>query len=328
MSYMTSYMTTKPEGAFRCRAHALRWRRYSLRWRRHSLRGSGVVLLACLVLVTVPLVAQDRLQGMPGYDRFREVAPQIGQSVVSGAIRPAWAEDGESFRYSHAGTAYRFDVTTGTLSVDPPPARRNARPPGGRAGGGRARGRQFVEAESPDGTYNAFYRDRNLYVSRADGTDERAITADGSAEDRIKYGTASWVYGEELDQVTAMWWSPDGSKLAYYRFDENPVPDFFIEMDQTKVQSSLDVEAYPKAGVDNPVVDLFVYDVAMGSATRIDVRDGQPFTDDVVGHYVYRVGWSPDGSEITFNRANRRQNITEFTACSPDTGVCRVVVRE
>ena len=46
--------------------------------------------------------------------------------------------------------------------------------------------------------------------------------------------------------------------------------------------------------------DLFVYDLVTGSTTRIDVRRGQPFTDDVVGHYVYRVGWSPDGSEIAF----------------------------
>ena len=238
-------------------------------------------MLACLTLVTVPLDAQDRLRSMPGYDRFAERAPQIDRSFVTGAIRPTWADDGKSFQYARAGQAYRFDVATGALSVDsaPPSAGLGRR-------GGRARGRQFVEAESPDGVFKAFYRDRNLYMSRADGTDERALTTDGIAEERIKYGTASWVYGEELDQITAMWWSPDASKLAYYRFDENPVPDFFIEMDQTKLQSSLDVEAYPKAGVDNPVVDLFVYDVAMGSATRIDVRDGQPFTDDVVGHYV------------------------------------------
>jgi len=304
-------MTTKLDDTFRC-----------------SLHGAGMALLAFLTLVTVPLAAQDRLQSMPGYERYREMAPQISRSVVSGAIRAAWAEDGESFRYAVAGATYRFDIATGTSSVDPPPARRNTGPLGGRGGGGRARGRQFAEAESPDGTYRAFYRDRNLYVSRADGTDERAITTDGSADDRIKYGTASWVYGEELDQVTAMWWSPDGSKLAYYRFDENPVPDFFIETDQTAVQTSLDIEAYPKAGVDNPIVDLFVYDVSAGSATRIDVREGRPFTDDVVGHYVYHVGWSPDGSEITFNRTNRRQNIMEFTACGPDTGDCRVVVRE
>ena len=38
------------------------------------------------------------------------------------------------------------------------------------------------------------------------------MTTDGSEKDRIKYGTASWVYGEELAQTTAMWWSPDGAE--------------------------------------------------------------------------------------------------------------------
>ncbi|MCJ7629309.1 MAG: prolyl oligopeptidase family serine peptidase, partial [Longimicrobiales bacterium] len=38
--------------------------------------------------------------------------------------------------------------------------------------------------------------------------------------------------------------------------------------------------------------------------------------------------WSPDGSELTFQRTNRRQNINEFTACTPSTGACRVIVRE
>src|SRR5690606_2293395 len=70
------------------------------------------------------------------------------------------------------------------------------------------------------------------------------------------------------------------------------------------------------------------YDLASGRSVRIDVRDGQPFTDDVVGHYVYRVSWSPDGTELTFNRTNRRQNVMEFVACNPDTGRCRVVIRE
>jgi len=87
-------------------------------------------------------------------------------------------------------------------------------------------------------------------------------------------------------------------------------------------------EAYPKAGTDNPVVDLFVYDVASGKTTQVDVRDGTPSADDVVGYYVYNVRWSPDGSELLFNRTNRRQNIMEFTACAPGTGACRVVVRE
>ncbi len=58
-----------------------------------------------------------------------------------------------------------------------------------------------------------------------------------------------------------MWWSPDGKKLAYYRFDESKVPDFYLTPNLTTIQDTLDVEAYPKPGVPNPIVDLFVYDV-------------------------------------------------------------------
>src|SRR5262249_38509446 len=113
-----------------------------------------------------------------------------------------------------------------------------------------------------------------------------------------------------------------------YRFDESKVPDYYLELDQTKLQSTVDVEAYPKPGVPNPVVDLFVYDVATKKTTRIDVRDGKPFSNDVVGHYVYHVAWSPDGSELTFNRANRRQNPRELRACNPAAGACGAVIQE
>jgi dipeptidyl-peptidase-4 len=87
-------------------------------------------------------------------------------------------------------------------------------------------------------------------------------------------------------------------------------------------------EAYPKAGTENPIVDLFVYDVATGRTQRVDARDGKPLTDDVVGHYVYGIGWTKDGSELLLRRTNRRQNIMEFAACDPVSGACRVIVRE
>ncbi len=170
---------------------------------------------------------------------------------------------------------------------------------GGRGGTGIERGRQAATADAPDGKLKAFYRDRNLWVSDANGANESAITTDGNDKDRIKYGTASWVYGEELSQTSAIWWSPDSRKVAYYRFDEKQVVDYNLQLDQTKIQSTNDVEAYPKAGAANPIVDLFVYDVATKKSTRVDVRSGKPFDNDVVGHYVYRVSWSPDGRELT-----------------------------
>ena len=38
------------------------------------------------------------------------------------------------------------------------------------------------------------------------------MTTDGDEKKRLKSGTGSWVYGEELSQTTAIWWSPDGTQ--------------------------------------------------------------------------------------------------------------------
>jgi dipeptidyl-peptidase-4 len=286
--------------------------------------------LAGLVVVgVVPAVlgAQDRLKTMPGYERHKEMAPRIAGAMTSGALSATWTADSRAIEYVRDGKRYRFDVATSREShIEMAPAR------GGGDGAPSTpqpdRGRQFESAASPDGRLNAFYRDRNVWVSNADGTDAVAITTDGAASTRVKYGTASWVYGEELEQRTAMWWSPDSRTIAYYRFDEGQVPDYYVALNQTRLQDTVDVEAYPKAGVPNPVVDLFVYDLATKRSTRIDVRDGRPFDNAVVGHYVYHVMWTPDGRELLFFRTNRRQNVMEVVAANPATGACRVVLRE
>jgi dipeptidyl-peptidase-4 len=281
-------------------------------------------------LVQAGALAQDRLKTMPGYAQYQKVSQQSASALRTGQLNATWSEDGSTFEYAHLGKRYRYDVAAraateiGTAPEPPATAGRGGRG----AQSGPARGRQFDSATSPDGKLKAFYRERNLWIGDVSGGNETAVTSDGSGKDRIKYGTASWVYGEELNQRTAMWWSPDGRKLAYYRFDEKPVQDYYLQMKQTEIQSEMDVEAYPKAGAPNPVVDLFVYDLASKKATRIDVRDGKPFDNAVVGHYVYRIEWSSDGRELLFHRTNRRQNILEFAAANPETGATRVILRE
>jgi dipeptidyl-peptidase-4 len=292
--------------------------------------GRGLAAGALAFAVSASLVAQDRLTTMPGYDQYQKMAREIPGSVKLGALAVRWKDDGSSFEYAWNGKRYVFDVAARQAAVvgDATAPLGNGRGGRGRGGAGPERGRQFDSAESPDKTHKAFYKDRNLWLSGAEGTDAVAITTDGSETDRIKYGTASWVYGEELGQRTAMWWSPDSKKIAYYRFDEKQVIDFYLQMNQTQVQDTLDVEAYPKPGKPNPIVDLFVYDVPSKKTTRVDVRDGKPFDNTAIGHYVYNIAWSPDGTEILLDRTNRRQNVLELAACSPESGRCRAVVHE
>jgi dipeptidyl-peptidase-4 len=279
--------------------------------------------------------AQDRLKSMPGYDRYQRVAPQIAQVRGGGSGRGGgasfrWSADGRTIDFIDAGKLVRYDIAAKkVIDVPAPPPQQY--PPGfGRGGFGSqpARGRQFDMAIAPVGNHRAIYKDRNVWIADSSGANAQQITIDGSEKSRVKYGTASWVYGEELSQRTAMWWSPDGKKLAYYRFDESRVPDFYLTTNLTGIQDSIDVEAYPKPGVPNPTVDLFVYDVDSKATTKIDVRDGKPFENASIGYYVFRVEWSADGRELTFLRANRRQNALELAACDPAAGSCRVVIHE
>lgn len=282
--------------------------------------------LAALLVIPCAMAAQERLKSAAGYDAAQRVARE-GSAITGNVTAVAWIDDGRAFEYDRDGKHYRYDVGAGRASAI------DARSPesagrGRGAGGVVDRGRQLPSTSSPDGRWKAYYKDRNVWISAGDDSDARAITFDGSQVDRIKYGTASWVYGEELSQRTAMWWSPDSRKIAYYRFDERDVRDYFVTLDQTHIQSALDTEAFPIAGTPNPRVDVYVYDVVTRQSVRVDVRDGKAFDNDVVGHYVYRVSWSADSRELIFLRTNRRQNVMEVAAADPSTGTCRVVLRE
>ena len=280
--------------------------------------------------------AQDRLKLMPGYERYQKMSREVTNAVKLGTLSVTWKDGGKALEYRWAGKRFRYDlaerkVTELTNASPKAPETHNANR--GQTNTSEAlehpaRGRQYTSAVSPDGKWKALYRDRNVWLSETNHTNAFAVTTAGDAPTRLKFGTASWVYGEELDQKTALWWSPDSRKLAFYRFDEREVKDFALQLDQTQTYSSADLEPYTKAGTPNPVVDLLVYDLRTRQTVTVNVRDGKPFDNDVLGHYVYGISWSKDGTELLFHRTNRRQNIMELVAAHPETGKGRVVVRE
>jgi dipeptidyl-peptidase 4 len=295
----------------------------------------GLQALAFAVAIPVVVTAQDRLRTTPGFDRAQRLSQVAASSVRGGALSVKWT-NGTVFEYERDTKRFRYDVSTKTAAEIAPAALRSSNrlfDADGLNSTGAVeevpeRGRQFGSTTSPDGTLVAFHKDRNVWLSAADGSNERAITTDGSVASRIKYGSASWVYGEELSQRDAIWWSPDSRKVAYYRFDERAVGDYFVAMRQTDVRAALDTEAYPTSGSPNPIVDLFIYDVATRETLRVDVRDGKAFDNASMGQYVYRVSWSADGRELLFVRMNRRQNVMEVAAADASTGRSRVVLRD
>src|ERR1051326_581116 len=148
---------------------------------------------ALVAAFATAVAAQDRLKTMAGYEQYVRLTMQIPSAVASGAISPTWSSDSKSFDYTRDGKRFRYDVAS--HGAEEIPADEAGSGPSTRSGqGGRSavrsgprpeRGRQFDSATSPDGAWKASYRDRNLWLSRADGGGETAITTDGSEEKRI-----------------------------------------------------------------------------------------------------------------------------------------------
>jgi dipeptidyl-peptidase-4 len=291
------------------------------------MRLLGWVFLGSIALCGSLATAQDdpqrTLTQMPRYDRYEKFRRDIEGAVDRGIDRVTWAEDSSSFGFSRKGKRYRFslaglsEVEDATAPVDSGGGRR------GRQGGGVERGRQASTVTSADGKWKAISRDRNVYLTSGSAA-EFAVTTDGSVASRVKYGVASWVYGEELEVREAMWFSPDSKKLAYYRFDESEVKDYFLGMHQLETYDTLDQEPYPKAGAPNPKVELYLYDLASRTPVKVDVT----FDDPELAHYVFAVRWSKDGRELYFHRMNRKQNHWQWCAADRETGKCRVILNE
>ena len=269
--------------------------------------------------------AQDKLKKMPGYERYSQIAPKIRNSVKLVPRIYNWDVNSASFEYNFNGKRLKFDVTSGKTTEVEDHVQTNRRY---NYSDRPQRGRQYASSTSPDGQYKAYTKNRNMYISSLDGSNEIAITTDGNEVTQKKYGIATWVYGEELGQITAMWWSPDSKKIAFYRFEEKDADMYYVLYDQVKIQDSVEVEAYPKVGADNLPVDVMVYDLDTKQLTLLDTRNGKPYDDGALGTYLYGMDWTPDGKEFLFHTTNRKQDVMEYKAADPTTGKTRTIVQE
>ena len=170
---------------------------------------------------------------------------------------------------------------------------------------------------SPDSKMIAYAKDNNLFIAELGGA-ERAVTTDGEWNKTIN-ATADWVYEEEYGFTKAYAFSPDSKKIAYLRFDESEVPMFEMMRFDGDLYNKPYTFKYPKAGDKNSVVELWLYDIATGQKTKIDVGVEKD-------QYVPFIEWTPAG-ELYFFRINRKQNHFEVVLCR-ESGEQKVIYDE
>lgn len=178
---------------------------------------------------------------------------------------------------------------------------------------------------SPNSEIIAYVQDNDIYLySTKERRTVRRITDDGSSQ--IFNGRPDWVYEEEvLEGNQAMWWSPKGEFLAFYKIDETLVGEFVIPY---YVQSDKDVYSelrsikYPKSGTPNPKVGLWVYDFQDDYAYSVDLGSDQEDPESPI--LVTEVTWIGN-SRLIAKTSDRSSDILAVVSMDVSTRLSETV---
>ena len=152
---------------------------------------------------------------------------------------------------------------------------------------------QYNVKFSPDGNSIGLVRGNNILTLDIASGAERQLTSDGA--EHIINGKFDWVYEEEFDISDGWRWSPDSKHIAFWRLDENRVPEYTMtEWDSLHLQ--LIPMRYPKAGEQNSIVKIGVVDVESKAIRWMDLGSN----DDI---YIPRIQWTLDPSILSIQPA-------------------------
>ena len=160
---------------------------------------------------------------------------------------------------------------------------------------------------APRAKHAVAVRDNNLFLLSPDGSSSQ-LTTDGSPT--LVYGQS--VHQNEFGISGGLFWSPDGSRLAFYRMDQSMVSAYPLV--HTNVRKATEEKLYyPMAGMPSHHVTLGIYDVASGKTTYL--KTGEPKEK-----YLTNISWAPDSKTIYIAELNREQSHMDLRAYDPATG--------
>lgn len=206
------------------------------------------------------------------------------------------------YRRSATKTNYVYDLKTGKTSEL------------------SSNGKQMFASFSPNGSKVAFVRDNNLFIKDLTSGTETQVTADGK-NNEIKNGWADWVYEEEFSKANFFEWNADGTKLGFVRFDESKVKEYTFDAYNNNLYPDKVTFKYPKAGEDNSIVSVHVYDVASAKTILVDIGK----ETDI---YIPRIKWTTDKNTLSIQRMNRLQNKLELLYANATDGSTKAILTE
>ncbi len=187
---------------------------------------------------------------------------------------------------------------------------------------------------APDGKTVTYYKGKELYGF--DGKKEFKLTDaqkdwrkpknnDAKLEERVELKEGSLyvdgklvtegdgyniVLGESVHRNEfgingGLFWSPKGSRLAFYRMDQSMVVDYPLVNTKAR-EAEVKPIKYPMAGMKSHEVTVGVWDAAAQKLVYLDTRKDTTVHEREM--YLTNIAWSPDEKFVFIAKVNREQN--------------------
>jgi dipeptidyl aminopeptidase/acylaminoacyl peptidase len=153
----------------------------------------------------------------------------------------------------------------------------------------------------------AYTEDNNIGIL---SPENRTSAVTGETDRGIVCGTP--VHQNEFGIHKGLFWSPQGSALAFYRMDERMVTDYpIVHIDARTAR--VEPVKYPMAGMKSHEVTVGVYRLSDGQTVWL--QTGEPKEK-----YLTNIAWSPDEKSIYIAELNREQNECRLVRYNAATG--------
>jgi dipeptidyl-peptidase 4 len=236
--------------------------------------------------------------------RFNQQALKIEEYAFNGDETKLLigTEPQKLYRHSSSHVWYVFDLLTRTMRQ-------------------LADGQQVFHATfSPGSDRVAYVKDNDLWVERIDSGEMMRLTSNGR-KNTIINGMADWVYEEEFAFTQAFEWSPDGTYIAYYEFNEEQIKEFTMMRYGGLLYPEKETFKYPKAGEANSIVNIYIVNPATGERVKVDIG-----TETDI--YIPRIKWTLDPQVLSVQRLNRLQNKWELLLANASDGKTSPILTE
>ncbi len=160
----------------------------------------------------------------------------------------------------------------------------------------------------------AYTKAHNLFVTAAGKetqiTKEKEGIVSGQSVSRNEYGINGGIF-----------WSPDGSKLAFYQKDESAVSDYPLPDYSVRPAVSKTIK-YPMAGDKSEKIRVGIWDAQTGSTVFLKFDSN---SDDF---YATNLTWNPEGTKVLVQWLNRATNWMKMMLFDAATGKMEKVLFE